>query len=113
MYWSFFVFRCGMSVWSRIDQRQARVYATARFAWLLTLLFVINVSGFVMEACRLAVVEPWWAPWSPVGWALGRGFVAVGLTPGPLRGLHLATWLFHAALALAFIAIVPFSYFVH
>ena len=109
----FFVIGLGMAAWRRFVQRPARIDATAPFAWLLTLLFVINVSGFVMEACRLAVVEPWWAPWSPVGWALGRGFVAVGLTPGPLRGLHLATWLFHAALALAFIAIVPFSYFVH
>src|SRR6058998_3907750 len=94
----FFVIGLGMAVWRRFVQRPARLDATARFAWVLTLLFVINVSGFVMEACRLA---------------LGRGFVAVGLTPGPLRGLHLATWLFHAALALAFIAIVPFSYFVH
>src|SRR5947209_9004013 len=113
MYWSFFVFRCGMSVWSRIDQRQARVDATARVAWVLALLFVINVSGFIMEACRLAVVEPWWAPWSPVGWALGRGFVALGLTPDALRGLHVATWVFHAVVALAFIAVIPFSYFVH
>src|SRR5881296_2017568 len=109
----FFVIGLGMAAWRRFVQRPARIDATAPFAWLLTLLFVINVSGFVMEACRLAVVEPWWAPWSPVGWALGRGFVAVGLTPGPLRGLHLATWVFHAALALLFIAIIPYSYFVH
>jgi Fe-S oxidoreductase len=102
-----------MAVWRRFVQRPARVDATGRFAWVLTLLFVINVSGFVMEACRLAVVEPWWAPWSPVGWALGRGFVALGLTPDALRGLHVATWVFHAVLALGFIAIVPYSYFVH
>ncbi len=76
----FFVIGLGMAVWRRFVQRPARVDATARFAWVLALLFVINVSGFVMEACRLAVVEPWWAPWSPVGWALGRGFVALGLS---------------------------------
>ena len=109
----FFVIGLGMAVWRRFIQRPARVDATARFAWVLALLFVINVSGFVMEACRLAVVEPWWAPWSPVGWALGRGFVALGLSPGALRGLHVATWIFHAVLALGFIAIIPYSYFVH
>jgi Fe-S oxidoreductase len=113
MFGLFFVIGLGMAVWRRFVQRPARVDATARFAWVLTLLFVINVSGFVMEACRLAVVEPWWAPWSPVGWALGRGFVALGLTPDALRGLHVATWVFHAVLALGFIAIVPYSYFVH
>ena len=109
----FFVIGLGMAVWRRFVQRPARIDATARFAWVLTLLFVINVSGFVMEACRLAVVAPWWAPWSPVGWALGRGFVGLGMTPDALRGLHVATWVFHAVLALAFIAVIPFSYFVH
>src|SRR3989449_284306 len=103
----------GMAVWRRFVSRPASVDATARFAWALTLLFVINVTGFVMEACRLAVVQPWWGPWSPVGYALGRGFVGLGLTPGALRGLHVATWVFHAATALLFIAIIPYSYFVH
>src|SRR5262249_56077925 len=58
-------------------------------------------------------VDPWWAPWSPVGWALGRAFVAIGLGRGALRAIHLATWIFHAAIALVFIAIIPYSYFVH
>jgi Fe-S oxidoreductase len=109
----FFVVGLGMAVWRRFVSRPARLEPSARFAWALTLLFVINVTGFVMEACRLAVVEPWWAPWSPVGWALGRAFVALGLGPGALRGLHVATWVFHAAIALVFIAIIPYSYFVH
>jgi Fe-S oxidoreductase len=109
----FFVIGLGMAVWRRFVSRPARIDATTRFAWVLTLLFVINVTGFVMEACRLAVTEPWWAPWSPVGYALGRGFVALGMTPGALRGLHIATWLFHAAVALLFIAVIPYSYFVH
>ena len=109
----FFVVGLGMAVWRRFVSRPARIEPSARFAWALTLLFVINVTGFVMEACRLAVVEPWWAPWSPVGWALGRAFVGLGVGPGALRGLHIATWVFHAAIALVFIAIIPYSYFVH
>src|SRR5438876_1074632 len=109
----FFVIGLGMAVWRRFVLRPAQVDATSRFAWMLTLLFVINVTGFVMEACRLAVVNPWWAPWSPVGWALGRGFLALGMTEGALRLLHVATWVFHAIIALLFIAVVPYSYFVH
>jgi Fe-S oxidoreductase/nitrate reductase gamma subunit len=109
----FFVVGLGMALWRRFVTRPARIEPSARFAWALALLLVINVTGFVMEACRLAVVEPWWAPWSPVGYALGRVFVAVGLGPEALRGLHLATWVFHAAIALVFIAIIPYSYFVH
>jgi Fe-S oxidoreductase len=109
----FFVVGLGMALWRRFVTRPLRIEPSARFAWVLGLLLVINVTGFVMEACRLAVVEPWWAPWSPVGYALGRAFVAIGLGPGALRAIHLATWIFHAAIALVFIAIIPYSYFVH
>jgi Fe-S oxidoreductase len=66
-----------------------------------------------MEACRLAVVKPWWGPWSPVGWALGQGMLVAGLGEGALRAVHMGVWLFHAVISLAFIAIVPRSYFMH
>jgi Fe-S oxidoreductase/nitrate reductase gamma subunit len=109
----FFVIGLGLAVGRRFVLRPARIDPTARFAYVLGLLLVINLSGFVMEACRLAAVQPWWAPWSPVGWALGQAMLSVGMGEGALRATHLGVWLFHAALSLAFIAIVPRSYFVH
>src|SRR6266705_2584304 len=71
------------------------------------------LSGFVVEACRLAVVRPWWGPWSPGGWALGRALVALGMAEPVLRALHLGTWLFHFVISFAFIALIPHSYFQH
>ncbi|HEV8640724.1 MAG TPA: heterodisulfide reductase-related iron-sulfur binding cluster [Methylomirabilota bacterium] len=109
----FFVIGLGMAVGRRFVARPDRLDPTARFAGVLALLFVINLTGFIMEACRLAVVEPAWAPWSPVGWALGRTMLAAGMSEGALRALHLGTWLFHAAISLAFVAVIPYSYFVH
>src|SRR5215470_14753927 len=109
----FFVVGLGMALWRRFVVRPARIDPTARFAWVLALLLVINVTGFVMEACRLAVVEPSWGPWSPVGYALGQALVGMGMSEPALRGTHQATWVFHAVLALGFIAVVPYSYFVH
>ncbi|MGH7278089.1 MAG: heterodisulfide reductase-related iron-sulfur binding cluster, partial [Candidatus Rokuibacteriota bacterium] len=109
----FFVIGLGMAVHRRFVRRPARVDPEARFASVLLLLFVINVTGFVMEACRLAVVQPWWAGWSPVGWALGQGMVAAGMGEGALRATHLAVWLFHAVISLAFVAVIPFSYMAH
>src|SRR5256712_971539 len=94
----FFVVGLGMAVWRRFVSRPASVDATARFAWALTLLFVINVTGFVMEACRLAGGEPGGGPWSPGGYARRRGFVGLGLTPRALRGLRVATRVFPAAI---------------
>ena len=109
----FFVIGLGMAVWRRFVVRPHNVDPTARFAAVLALLFVINVTGFVMEAARLAVVEPAWARWSPVGYALGQTMLAVGMSEAALRFTHLSVWIFHAVLALGFIAIIPYSYFVH
>ena len=109
----FFVIGLGMAVWRRFVVRPHRVDPTARFAGVLALLFVINVSGFVMEACRLAVTRPSWGPWSPVGYGVGQAMLAIGLGEGALRGIHVSVWLFHAAISLAFIALVPYSYFMH
>src|SRR5215831_17654820 len=109
----FFVVGLALALYRRFVVRPARVDATRSFAAMLLLLLVINVTGFVIEACRLAVVRPWWGPWSPVGWALGQGLLAVGLSEPALRGLHLGTWLFHFVISFAFIALIPHSYFRH
>jgi Fe-S oxidoreductase len=109
----FFVIGLGMAVWRRFVVRPHRVDPTARFAWVLALLFVINLTGFVMEAARLAAVRPAWGPWSPVGWALGQAMLAAGMSEGALRATHLSVWVFHAIIALGFIAVIPYSYFVH
>src|SRR5207302_10352963 len=99
--------------WLALVRRADRSGPLVRFAAALAMLLVINVTGFVMEACRLAAVRPAWAPWSPVGWLLGQGMLAAGMSESALRATHLAVWLFHAAVSLAFVAIVPYSYFVH
>jgi len=109
----FFVIGLGMAVWRRFVLRPARVDPTARFAWVLTLLLVINVTGFIQEAARLAVVRPDWAPWSPVGWLLAQGMLGLGMGEGALRATHFGVWLFHSVISLGFVAIIPYSYFVH
>ncbi len=109
----FFVVGLGMAVWRRFVARSARVDPTAHFAGVLALLFVINVTGFVMEAARLAAVQPPWAPWSPVGWALAQAMLGVGMSEAALRATHLGVWLFHAAISLGFVALVPYSHFMH
>jgi Fe-S oxidoreductase/nitrate reductase gamma subunit len=109
----FFVVGLAIALFRRFVQRPRRIDPTPHFAFVLGLLLVINLTGFVLEACRLAVVNPWWGPWSPVGWGLGKGLVALGMTEAGLRGLHLGTWVFHFAVSFAFIAVIPYTYFIH
>jgi Fe-S oxidoreductase/nitrate reductase gamma subunit len=113
MFGLFFVVGLGMACWRRFVARPSRVDPTPKFAYALLILFVINATGFVMEACRLAVVKPAWAAWSPVGYLLGQAMLALGLGEGALRGIHLSVWVFHAAIAFVFIALIPQSYFMH
>jgi Fe-S oxidoreductase len=113
LFGAFFVIGLAMAVYRRFVRRPRRLDPTASFAGVLALLLVINVTGFVMEACRIAATRPEWGPWSPVGYGLAQAFVEAGLTEPGLRGLHLSTWIFHAVLSLGVIAIIPHSYFVH
>ena len=46
------------------------------FLWALLL---IGVTGFLQEAVRLAMDQPPWGPWSPVGWVLAQIFLGLGM----------------------------------
>src|SRR4030095_11984510 len=70
----FFVIGLGMACYRRFIKRPARVDPDPQFAYALLILFVINVTGFVMEGARLAAVRPWWGAGAPAGFVVGEGF---------------------------------------
>ena len=76
-----------------------------------TLLFVILVTGFVVEGVRIAATElrtnPGLAPFSPVGMFIGNLFL--GMTPDALSLLHKTLWWVHFFLSMGFIVIIPFT----
>ncbi len=77
------------------------------------ILFAILITGFVIEGARMAVTElntPL-AAWSPGGLVIAK--ILSGFGEGPLRALHSSLWWLHLLLALAFIAIIPFTKFRH
>ena len=77
------------------------------------LMFVILVTGFVIEGARMAVTElgtPL-AAWSPVGLVVANGLSGIG--EEGLRSLHRFTWWFHFLLVMGFIVSIPFTRFRH
>ncbi len=77
------------------------------------LLFIILVTGFVIEGARMAVTElgtPL-SSWSPVGFVFAKAMSGMG--EDGLRTLHLGIWWFHLLLAILFIISIPYTKFRH
>lgn len=76
-------------------------------------LAVVVLTGFVVEGLRLAVEQPAWMHFSPVGTLVAKLFLAAGFTAETLRGVHVWLWTFHGLLSLAFIAGIPLTFYAH
>ena len=81
------------------------------FLWVL---LIIGCTGFLLEAARLVWLQArpdvWdirW--WSPVGALIAEGLRALRLTAHGAGLLRHSLWWFHGLLALAFIALIPYT----
>jgi Fe-S oxidoreductase/nitrate reductase gamma subunit len=73
----------------------------------LSLLFLVFVTGFIVEGLRIAATElniDAWAPYSPGGYVFARAFA--GASQNALLGWHVGLWWSHAFLSLGAIAYV-------
>ncbi|MDO5532699.1 (Fe-S)-binding protein, partial [Sutterella sp.] len=84
-----------------------------RFALAYSSLAFIVITGYVIEALRLAVQQPAWIDFSPVGSLLARAFLATGASAEALSSAHIFLWVIHGLAALAFIASIPLTYYAH
>jgi hypothetical protein len=106
----------GMAIYRRYVLRPARLQnpRTALIiddAYILTMLVLIAISGYLTEGLRIAVTQPAWAAWSPVGNAIASLFLAAGDPTN--QGLHLAIWSFHILTSFVLIASLPFTKLFH
>jgi Fe-S oxidoreductase len=97
----------GMAMVRRWIQRPPKLTFSNRFSGGLTILFWIMLTGLVVEGLRLAVQQPDWALWSPVGYLIGQGFVAAGLSETLMRDGHLTLWIVHFLLVGLFFVTLP------
>ena len=102
----------------RLDYRRPdreedrRLYVIGDWVFLGSLLF-LALSGFLLEAFRVAQTNPGFETWSPFGWAAGRGLRALGMTAHQASSAHFATWWSHGVVALMFVAAIPYTKAVH
>ncbi len=80
-------------------------------AYALGMLTLIAITGYLVEGLRIAVIQPDWAIWSPVGRALASMFTSLGDPTN--RNLHLTIWTAHTLTAFIFIASIPYTKLFH
>jgi Fe-S oxidoreductase/nitrate reductase gamma subunit len=113
----FLLIGLGMAIYRRYIIRPDRLanMPEKRFKWddayVLIMLVLIGITGYLVEGLRIAVARPDWASWSPVGNAVASGFIALGDPSN--RTLHYALWIIHILVAFAALASIPFTKFWH
>ncbi len=106
----------GMAIYRRFILRPKRLQnpwptLTRDDAYVLGMLTLIAITGYLVEGLRIAVTQPSWANWSPVGNAIAALFIATGDPTN--RILHLSLWSFHILIAFTLLASLPFTKLFH
>ena len=100
-----------LAIYRRIAGRGGHFKTEAEDIVVLLLLFGIVVTGFFIEACRLAVVDPQPRIWASFLGAAGASVLR--MWDLPWTGIRFYIWMVHAALVFAFFAYFPFSKLFH
>lgn len=82
-----------------------------RFSLTLLLLAFIVCTGLLVEALRLAALQPPWAPFSVVAFPISRLFA--GLGEAALLGLHRGAWIIHYTAVAVACATLPWTNLLH
>ena len=113
----FVIIGLGMAIYRRYISRPARLQnlpiksLTGDDLFVLVALTFITLSGYLTEGLRLAVTQPSWANWSPIGKAVGSIFIATGDPTN--RTLHLTIWSIHILTAFGVLASLPYTKLFH
>ena len=104
---AFFLFGAVLAAYRRFIQKPARLTLQSRFTISLLLITMIVLAGLTVESLRLAIEQPDWAIWSPVGWLLAQVWIGIGASKQTLTNWHTALWGSHLLLAAFTVAILP------
>jgi Fe-S oxidoreductase/nitrate reductase gamma subunit len=112
----FLLMGLGYAIYRRLIQRPDRLQnIPLNRAWenpyILGILTFITLSGYLIEGLRIAVTQPDWAGWSPIGNAIAGLFLNTGISNN--QTFHLILWISHTAIAFLIIGSIPFTKLFH
>ena len=91
---------------------EARLYRTGDWIFLGSLFF-LALTGFLLEAFRIAADDPSFEVWAPFGWLVGHAFMALGLEGSAAESARATIWWVHGVFALFWVSSIPFTKAVH
>src|SRR5262249_37326664 len=104
----------GMALWRRTGRQQVRLLPSAASTMVLWLLLSIAVSGFLLEGARMfAWRVATFEVWSPICYRAARLMAGLGISGDVAVRVHLALWIFHAALVIVFFVVIPITILKH
>lgn len=103
-----------IAIFRRIGLTRVKPSSKPVDAIILWLFLLIGLSGFLVEALRVAFDFPAFERnVSFVGWWLAQAFRAAGIEGDAVRPWHLGFWWFHMLLVFTFIAVIPYTKLLH
>jgi Fe-S oxidoreductase/nitrate reductase gamma subunit len=100
-----------MAAYRRYVLKPETLPDTPADGFALLLLAGIIVTGYLAEGLRIAAHGDPWKVLSPVGWAIALLFSGMGESAG--KTAHASAWWGHTLFALSWIALIPYTKFVH
>ena len=95
----------------RVLRRNSGVTSTWSDYLILALLFVMGVTGFILEGLRIYETADPWAAWSPIGNLFS--YLFVGMSSQTALLAHKVLWYFHMILAFGLMATWAYTKLVH
>lgn len=102
---------CALAAKRRYVQNPDLLHNQPADFFLIGMLALLCVQGFILEGLRIHAAGDPWAAYSPIGAVFASVFWA--LSPAAAEMLHFLMWWFHTVTVFAFIALIPYTKFFH
>lgn len=100
-----------IALWRRLALKPKKLVYTDEAELILGTIFLIALTGFLLEGWRIAATNDPWGAWSPIGYLVA--VISKPMGNSALKTLHLLVWWSHAVLVFGFIAAVPYTKMIH
>ncbi len=101
------------ALFRRLALRPSYLHSNGGDYVILLGLLYMGLTGFVLEAIRLALTDVPWANWSVVGYPLSLALAPYATNQQLFENVYRVLWLGHSLVAFAMVASIPYSTLYH